>query len=62
MSTICEPTKKAGKPRMMSVPLLKGPFPTEEEFDANLRALGFRPATPHERNASRIAQARIHRE
>jgi len=46
---------------MLGVPLLKGPFPTEAEFDSRLRALGFRPATAQERNASRIAQGRIHR-
>lgn len=61
MSTTCIPTRKASKSRMIGVPLLRGPFPTEEEFDARLRSLGFRPATSVERNASKRAQARIHR-
>ena len=41
--------------------MLSGPFPTEAEFDARLRSLGFRPATAEERKASKLAQARIHR-
>jgi len=62
MSATCIPTKKASKPaRMIRVSMLSGPFPTEAEFDARLRSLGFRPATAEERKASKLAQARIHR-
>ena len=61
MSTTCAPTKKAGKSRMINIPLLRGPSPTEAEFDARLRQLGFRPATAKERKDSKLAQARIHR-
>jgi len=45
--------------RLIRVPVLKRPFPTEKEFDDMLRSHGFRPATKAEQEESRKAQARI---
>lgn len=59
MSTICTSTKRTKTARFIRVPVIKGPFPTEKEFDVKLRSFGFRPATKVERDASRKAQARI---
>ena len=44
---------------MIDLPLIRGPFPTEKEFDARLRSLGFRPSTPEESRTAREATARL---
>ena len=61
MSAISATTKQAAKPSLRRVAMLRGPYPTEEEFDARLRQLGFRPATAEEVRSSRAAQAKIRR-
>ena len=52
-------TKRTKMARLIRVPVLKRPFPTEKEFDDMLRSHGFRPATKAEQEESRKAQARI---
>jgi hypothetical protein len=61
MRTTCANTKKVAKLALRRVTMLRGPYPTEEEFEARLRELGFRPATAQEASCSRAAQARIRR-
>lgn len=60
-ATSATTAERAGKYLTRRVPLLRGPYPTEEEFDARLRSLGLRPATEEEVRSSRLAQARIRR-
>jgi len=61
MRDTCATTKKVAKPALRRVSMLRGPYPTEAEFEARLRELGFRPATAEEVTSSRAAQARIRR-